>query len=241
MNKRSEKVRAYLKFAVLVILIVGVPAYIYFFQHDLITQFSNIDSVKQIINDNNAASVPLYIAFQIIQLIICILPGQWLQLAAGIAWGFWIGLLLSLIGALFGSILTYFLAKYLGTDALRLIFGQDKLDQLTEKLDSKAGITAVFLIYLIPGLPKDLCNYAAGVSQIKLKPFLIVSMVGRTPGMIASLLIGKHLSLGSYHVAVIIAIIAGILFVLGIIFRNKLTSFVNKVYDRLLSMQDEDK
>lgn len=241
MNKRSEKVRAYLKFAVLVILIVGVPAYIYFFQHDLITQFSNIDSVKQIINDNNAASVPLYIAFQIIQIIICIIPGQWLQLAAGIAWGFWIGLLLSLIGALFGSILTYFLAKYLGTDALRLIFGQDKLDQLTEKLDSKAGITAVFLIYLIPGLPKDLCNYAAGVSQIKLKPFLIVSMVGRTPGMIASLLIGKHLSLGSYHVAVIIAIIAGILFVLGIIFRNKLTSFVNKVYDRLLSMQDEDK
>lgn len=241
MNKRSEKVRAYLKFAVLVILIVGVPAYIYFFQHDLITQFSNIDSIKQIINDNNAASVPLYIAFQIIQIIICIIPGQWLQLAAGIAWGFWIGLLLSLIGALFGSILTYFLAKYLGTDALRLIFGQDKLDQLTEKLDSKAGITAVFLIYLIPGLPKDLCNYAAGVSQIKLKPFLIVSMVGRTPGMIASLLIGKHLSLGSYHVAVIIAVIAGILFVLGIIFRNKLTSFVNKVYDRLLSMQDEDK
>lgn len=241
MNKRSEKVRAYLKFAVLVILIVGVPAYIYFFQHDLITQFSNIDSVKQIINDNNAASVPLYIAFQIIQIIICIIPGQWLQLAAGIAWGFWIGLLLSLIGALFGSILTYFLAKYLGTDALRLIFGQDKLDQLTEKLDSKAGITAVFLIYLIPGLPKDLCNYAAGVSQIKLKPFLIVSMVGRTPGMIASLLIGKHLSLGSYHVAVIIAVIAGILFVLGIIFRNKLTSFINKVYDRLLSMQDEDK
>lgn len=241
MNKRSEKVRAYLKFAVLVILIVGVPAYIYFFQHDLITQFSNIDSVKQIINDNNAASVPLYIAFQIIQIIICIIPGQWLQLAAGIAWGFWIGLLLSLIGALFGSILTYFLAKYLGTDALRLIFGQDKLDQLTEKLDSKAGITAVFLIYLIPGLPKDLCNYAAGVSQIKLKPFLIVSMVGRTPGMIASLLIGKHLSLGSYHVAVIIAVIAGILFVLGIIFRNKLTSFVNKVYDRLLAMQDEDK
>lgn len=241
MNKRSEKMRAYLKFAVLVILIVGVPAYIYFFQHDLITQFSNIDSIKQIINDNNAASVPLYIAFQIIQIIICIIPGQWLQLAAGIAWGFWIGLLLSLIGALFGSILTYFLAKYLGTDALRLIFGQDKLDQLTEKLDSKAGITAVFLIYLIPGLPKDLCNYAAGVSQIKPKPFLIVSMVGRTPGMIASLLIGKHLSLGSYHVAVIIAIIAGILFVLGIIFRNKLTSFVNKVYDRLLSMQDEDK
>ncbi len=241
MNKRSEKVRAYLKFAVLVILIVGVPAYIYFFQHDLITQFSNIDSVKQIINDNNAASVPLYIAFQIIQIIICIIPGQWLQLAAGIAWGFWIGLLLSLIGALFGSILTYFLAKYLGTDDLRLIFGQDKLDQLTEKLDSKAGITAVFLIYLIPGLPKDLCNYAAGVSQIKLKPFLIVSMVGRTPGMIASLLIGKHLSLGSYHVAVIIAVIAGILFVLGIIFRNKLTSFVNKVYDRLLAMQDEDK
>ena len=241
MNKRSEKVRAYLKFAVLVILIVGVPAYIYFFQHDLITQFSNIDSVKQIINDNNAASVPLYIAFQIIQIIICIIPGQWLQLAAGIAWGFWIGLLLSLIGALFGSILTFFLAKYLGTDALRLIFGQDKLDQLTEKLDSKAGITAVFLIYLIPGLPKDLCNYAAGVSQIKLKPFLIVSMVGRTPGMIASLLIGKHLSLGSYHVAVIIAVIAGILFVLGIIFRNKLTSFVNKVYDRLLAMQDEDK
>ena len=241
MNEKSDRIRAYLKFAVLIILIVGVPAYLYFFQHDLVMQFRDISSIKQVITGNNAASVPIYLLLQIIQIVICIIPGQWLQFAAGIAWGFWIGLLLSLIGALLGSTLTYYLAKYLGTDALRLIFGREKLDHYTEKLDSRAGITAVFLIYLIPGLPKDLCNYAAGVSQIKLKPFLIVSMVGRTPGMIASLLIGKHLSLGSYHIAVIIAAAAVILCVLGVIFRKQITSFIDGIYDRLLSMQNNNK
>lgn len=240
MNERNDKIRAFLKFAVLIILIIGVPVYLYFFQRDLISQFSDIDSVRKIINDNSAASVPLYILFQILQIVICVIPGQWLQFAAGIAWGFWRGYLISLLGAFLGSTITYYLARYLGADALQILFGKDKIDHYTAKLNSKAGLAVVFLIYLVPGLPKDLCNYAAGISKVKLSSFLLVSLVGRSPGMIASILIGKQLSAGSYHIAVIIGIIACALFLLGIIFREKLFALVGSSFgDEESGKEDE--
>ena len=68
---------------------------------------------------------------------------------------------------------------------------------------------------------------------MKLKPFLIVSLVGRTPAMAGSLLIGNQVGAGSYTLAIIIAVSAFILFILGVAFRNKILNILNKAYDKL--------
>lgn len=101
-------------------------------------------------------------------------------------YGFWLGYLYSLIGAFLGSVLTYYIAKILGHDAMHLTFGEEKIKSMLETLNSKKAVVLVFLIFLIPGVPKDLCNYVAGLSEMKLKPFLIVSLIGRSPGMMAA-------------------------------------------------------
>ncbi len=95
----------------------------------------------------------------------------------------------------------------------------------------------IFIIYLIPGVPKDLCNYIAGLSNVKLKPFLILSLIGRSPGMMGSLLIGRQIEVGGYNAAVVIAVIAVILFILGVIFREKVFNIIDKSYDKLSHMQ----
>lgn len=236
LRKRFKLFGTIFKFALLLLILIGLPLYIYFFHHDLIENFSNLESVEAFFAEYKAQSVFIYIGMQIVQIVICIIPGQWLQFASGYMYGFWLGYLYSLIGAFLGSILTYYIAKILGHDAMHLIFGEEKIRKMLTSLNSKKAIVLVFIIFLIPGVPKDLCNYAAGLSEMKLKPFLIVSLIGRTPGMMGSLLIGRQIGTGGYVSAAVIAAVAVVLFALGIIFRKKLTVLLDKGYDKLMKM-----
>ena len=236
LRRRFKIFSAIFKLALLVVILIGIPLYIYFFQHDLIDTFSSEENVKAIFQEYKVQSVFVYIGAQILQIIICIIPGQWLQFAAGYLYGFWLGYLYSLIGAALGSVMTYYLAKLLGHDAMHLIFGEEKIKNTLKKLNTKKSIIIVFIIFLIPGVPKDLCNYAAGLSEMKLKPFLVVSLIGRTPGMMGSLIIGRQIETGGYTSAIVVAVIAVILCALGIIFRKHLTVFLDRAYDKLMKM-----
>ena len=232
-RKRIKTAGIIIKFAILLIIVIGIPLYVYFAQHEIIEQFDSIKDVNAMLHEYKGYSILVYLAAQIIQIIICVIPGQMLQFAAGYTFGFWLGLILSWIGAAIGAVISYYLAKLLGQGILYLIFDENQMESFIEKLNSKKAIIAVFVIYLIPGLPKDACSYAAGISNIKLKPFLLVSLIGRTPAMAGSLLIGNQVEVGAYTLAIIIGVMAVVLFVLGLIFRNQITNILDKAYDRL--------
>lgn len=225
---------AILKLLILLGIIVGITLYIYFYHHEFITQMSSVDGVKAFFRQYRGESVLIYIAAQIIQVVVCVIPGQWLQIAAGLAWGFWGALALSLAGAAAGSVIAYFLAGILGRDAMHLFFGEEKFSQYVERLNSKKAWIVTFLVYLIPGLPKDLCCYVAGISEMKLRPFLIVSLIGRIPGMTGSILIGTQVASRSWNMVIIIAAIFLVLFILGVIYRKRLLAWLDKVYVKMM-------
>lgn len=233
---RIKVVGAIAKLLLLLVILIGIPAYIYFFQRDIISDFSSLDKVEAYLMEYKAQSVFIYIGSQILQIVICIIPGQWLQFAAGYMYGFWMGYLFSLVGAFLGSVITYYVAKVLGHDAMHLIFGEEKIQKMLTTLNSKKAVVLVFIIFLIPGIPKDLCNYVAGLSEMKLKPFLVVSLIGRSPGMMGSLLIGRQINTGGYVSAAVIAAVAIVLCILGVIFRKKLTNLLDRAYDKLMKM-----
>lgn len=235
LRKKFKLFSTILKFALLLFIVAGLPLYVYFYQPQLIENMSSMENVNAFFMQYKTQSIFVYIGAQVTQIVICVIPGQWLQFAAGYMYGFWLGFLFSLIGAAVGSVLTYYLAKLLGRDAMHLIFGEARINDFIHKLNSKKAIVVVFLIFLIPGVPKDLCNYAAGISEMKLKAFLLVSLVGRSPGMMGSLLIGRQIEAGDYTGAVIIGVIAVILCILGIIMRKRITKWLDRVYDKLYS------
>jgi uncharacterized membrane protein YdjX (TVP38/TMEM64 family) len=239
-ERKTKKILAFVKLGFLLLLVVGIPAYIWFFQHQLIDSVSSVEKVQTLLNSNKMLSIPIYIGAQILQIIICIIPGQWLQMGAGLAWGFWLGYLYSLIGAAIGSFLTYYIAKWLGKDGMYFIFGKEKMDHYVEKLRSRKAIIIVFFIFLIPGVPKDLCNYAAGVSEMKLRPFLVASLLGRTPGMMGSLLIGRNIGASSYMSAIIIAVIALVLFVLGVIYHKRIFAAIESRQEKHHNASDTE-
>lgn len=235
-NKKIKTITSILKLALLIAIIVAIPLYIYFFHHDLLEDFSSIRDVESWLLQYKAKSALIYIGAQIMQIIICIIPGQALQVAAGYLYGFWLAFALSIVGAFLGSVAVFYIAQFLGQDAMHTLFGKRKITEMLDKLNSKKGMVLVFVIFLIPGIPKDLCTYAAGISNMHIKPFLILSLIGRSPGMMCSIAIGKQLMKGNYHYAIIIAAIVAVLFIVGFLFKNKIYAFVDKAYDKLVKM-----
>ena len=233
---RYRKISAIVKLCLLLLIVIGIPAYIFFFHHDFIEQFSSIQDVEAFLAQYRHQSILIYLGLQILQIIICIIPGQALQFAAGYLFHFWLGFLLTMAGAFVGTVLTYYIAKVLGHDAMHMIFGEEKINNMLGRINSKRGVAIVSLIYLIPGVPKDLCTYAAGLSEMKIKPFLLLSMIGRAPGMIGSLLVGQQVQVGGYTSAAIIGGIAVVLCALGIIFRRQITDFTDRIYGKLQKM-----
>lgn len=235
-RKKVKIISSVLKLALLAAIIVAVPLYIYFFHHELLEDASNLRNVEHFLLQYKKQSALAYIGAQVLQIIICIIPGQALQIAGGYLYGFWLGFILSFIGAFIGSVIVFYLAQFLGHDAMHILFGQRKVNDMLAKINSKRGMMLVFIIFLIPGIPKDLCTYAAGISEMKIKPFLILSLIARSPGMMCSLAIGRQVMHGNYTSAIVIAVIVVILFIFGVLFREKIFKFFDKVYDKLIQM-----
>lgn len=239
-NKKFQVFMALLKFGLLLGILVGIPLYIYFFHKEVIETMSSLESVKAYFNEHKGTMALTYMGAQCIQIIICLIPGQWLQIAAGYFYGVPVSFAMSIVGALVGSVVTYYLAKLLGHDAIHLFFGEEKIREMISRLNSKKATIIIFLIFLIPGVPKDLCNYAAGLSEMKLKPFLFVSLLGRSPGMLGSIIIGRQLATGSYGAAIAVGVIAIVCFILGIKYRHKLNEFMDDMYDKYIGEENEE-
>jgi len=233
LKKKLKRDVAILKLIILALIIIGLSAIVYIFAPEFVTIFKDIDKAKEYLLQYKAASILIFMLLQIIQIVISVLPGQVLQFAAGYIYGFPFGILWSLIGIALGTIITFYLAKFLGKDAMHVIFGEEKITRFINVLNSKKAYTVIFVLFLIPGIPKDLISYAAGVSEINLKPFLILSLVGRSPALIATIAMSRLLYNGDYIWLGIFIFIIVVLFILGIWKHKHLTEYMDKAYIRL--------
>ena len=222
------------KLILLLFIVIAIPVNIYFSHHDVIDKFKDFDQILALLRQYHWQSILVYIGVQIVQIVICVIPGQVFQFAAGYLYTFLPGLLFSWIGAVIGTTISFYLAKILGKDAVHLFLGEEKSAYYIARLNSRKAYTIVFLLYLIPGLPKDLVSYAAGVSEMKFKPFLVFSLIGRTPAMAGSLLIGALYMRKHYIAMGIVAAVAVIAFVLCILFKAKIHDFVDCFYDKIV-------
>ncbi|MBR3786315.1 MAG: VTT domain-containing protein [Firmicutes bacterium] len=222
-----------IKLLLLLCIVIVIPANIVLYHHDIIDKFENFEDVIAFLEHYHWQSILVYIAIQTVQVIISVIPGQAFQFAAGYLYTFLPGLLFSLIGAALGTFVSFFLAKVLGKDAIHLFLGEAKTAYYVERLNSRRAYAIVFLIYLIPGIPKDIVSYAAGISEMEFHPFFIFSMMGRLPGMAGSLLIGALYMREHYVWMGIVAAVAIIAFVAGVIYRKKLHGYLDKLYDKV--------
>lgn len=230
---RRKLIISIIKIVLLVTIVVSIPLYIWFFHGEIISQWKSVDDVVAFLEHYETESIIVYIVLQIIQVIISVLPGQIFQMAAGYLYGFWAALLFAMTGAIIGTAISFMIAKVLGRDFLHILFGEERISYYVERLNSKRMYTLVFLIYLIPGIPKDMVSYASGISEIRFKPFIILSSIGRIPGMAGSLLMGTMLEDEKFGFAIGIGLVAVIMCILCVVFKDTLIKFLDKAYEKI--------
>lgn len=161
-----------------------------------------------------------FVGMQIVQVVIFIIPGEITQAAGGFAFGFWLGSGLSLLGIALGSMCNYFVGIWLGRPFVRAMLGERGLAKAELVVRNRKSETAYFLLFLIPGLPKDALCYFAGMAKAPPALFLIVSMLARMPGIAGSSLMGSAAYEGRYALATWILAVSAMVLVLGLIWKG---------------------
>lgn len=158
------------------------------------------------------------------QIIVAIIPGEPFEIAAGYAFGWILGAILCLIGTLLGQVVVFLFAKKFGMDFVEIFVSTKKIKEMNFFKNNKKLYMTTFFIFLIPGTPKDVLSYVAGITPIKLVPFLLISGIARIPSVVSSTIGGSYLGTRNYTMATIIFIAT--LLVSGILF------FIYKRYEK---------
>lgn len=230
---RKRKSLTIAKGILFALIIIGLPLYIYVFHHDLIEIFKNVENIEDYILEHKQYGALIYITAQVIQIIISVIPGQPFQFAAGYVYGAGIALVLSITGAFIGATITFFLSKLLGRDAMELFFGRTRAFEYIERLDSRNGYLILFLLYFIPGFPKDAISYIAGLSRIKWLPFILIVTTARIPAMLGSIFVGTFTESQQYYAVVIVAVIVILISVLSYRNKEKILDLGDRIYEKL--------
>lgn len=149
---------------------------------------------------------------QFLQVVIFIIPGEVTQLASGYVFGAGWGFLYAAIGILLGSAFNFYFGRVAGRSILRHFLSAVTLDKVARVLNSNKGKVALFVLFLLPGTPKDAMCYALGLSTMSVTEFVIITGLARTPALLASILIGAYASSRDYTsmllvgVAVVLAV-----------------------------------
>lgn len=168
----------------------------------------------------DAQGVMAPIAFMgmlILQIVVAVIPGEPLEIAAGYAFGAVEGTLLCMLGAFIGRVAVFLLVRRFGTRAVEVFFPLEKLNEL-KFLQNKRRMTLwVFFLFFLPGTPKDVLCYIVGLTDLPLRSWLIISAIAPFPSIVTSTIGGDALGMGNYTFAIIVFAVTLIISGLGLL------------------------
>lgn len=155
----------------------------------------------------------LFVAVQVLQVVIAPIPGQAAAFAGGFIFGFWKGWGLTTLGLVIGSLIAMVLARLLGISLVRKIVPESIIRRF-DKVISDGGYMTFFMIFLLPALPDDAVCFLAGLTKLKILPLSLVCLLGRAPGMAVLSLTGAGFA-GGFSLSV--KILFAVMMVLSVI------------------------
>ncbi len=176
------------------------------------------------VEDRGATAPILFIGMVVLQVIVAVIPGEPLEIAAGYAFGALEGTLLCLAGTLIGGMIVFLLVRRFGTRAIEIFIPLENLRSLQFLQKSERHLYFwVFLIFFLPGTPKDLMCYFVGLTKLPLKSWIVISLVARLPSLITSTVGGNALGTERYLFAVIVFAATLLISALGVMIYRKIT------------------
>lgn len=191
---------------------------------------------KEKITNSGITGMLILFGLELAQVVLAILPGEPVELLAGICFGPIWGAIFLMVSVFIVTAMIYFFVKKYGRDFIYEFFPKEKVNKVeNSKLfkDPQKVETVMALLFLIPGTPKDLLVYIGGLLPIKTSRFLALSTLLRFPSIISSTIAGDKLLEGQWKVSILayvitFAITAIVIFVVNKFDKNKVTEDVIK-------------
>jgi len=180
------------------LVLTDAPAYQF-----LVRLYVDKRFLKQTLRDWGLLAPVIFIALQALQVIIAPIPGEVTGILGGYLFGQWVGLFYSTIGLTVGSVAAFGIGRWLGARYVQKLVTPDIWQKMGFIVEAE-GTILCFIIFLIPGLPKDMVCYLFGLSPMPFWVFTLASTLGRLPGTWVLSAQGAHTAAGDYLSAILL-------------------------------------
>jgi len=194
-----------------------------------INLFLNKEEGRQFLESLGAWKFLGFIVLQVTQVVFAPIPGEATGILGGYFFGVPLGVVLSTIGLTLGSLLAFVLARSFGRPLVEKLVDKQVLDRFDYVLHKK-GIFVVFMLFLLPGLPKDYLCFILGLGHLSILEFLAVSTVGRLFGTVLLTLSGGYIRCEEYGKLYILIGVAIAVSVAAFLFRNRIEGFLKSLH-----------
>lgn len=178
------------------------------------------------------------IAFQFIQIVMPFLPGEVVQISLGYVYGTFWGSIYLIIGTVLGTVAVFYASRIIGYPIVKVFVSQNKMEKFNFLANSNKIEITMFVLFLLPGIPKDILVYLAGLTPIKPMRFFVISIISRTPTIIASAYIGINFAEGDFKSIIIMVVVVVVFLAIGFIFRNRILNLINKDSSKTITNSD---
>jgi uncharacterized membrane protein YdjX (TVP38/TMEM64 family) len=189
----------------------------------------SLEEFEKYVHSYGSTSALIYILSQTVQVVVFVIPGEIVQVAGGYIFGTWLGAVLSVLGILIGTAVAFFAARILGYALVQALVSPKKLQRFEFLISDPKAEIAMFVLFLVPGIPKDSLVYISGLTPVKPLRFFFISMVARIPGIWGAAYIGAHLQRRDYGPVWILSAVALVLFVVGVLFRERIIDRLHRL------------
>ena len=194
-------------------IVVSVP---------LVRFISQPDRFRDWVSAHGIWGCVAYVLMTVCQVVIALIPGEPFEIAAGYAFGTWRGMGLYLLAATLGSVTVFWLVRRFGRPLVELSFPPEKLERLRFLKTDPRRELLFLLIFMLPGVPKDLMCWFAGLTDMRFPVWLLICSLGRIPSALPSALGGDALGERAYLLAGVVFAAALAVSGLGLLIFHKM-------------------
>lgn len=204
----------------------------WFIGRPMVRLVSEPDTFRAWIESKGFVGQIIFIGMVAVQVVFAIIPGEPLEIGAGYAFGAIEGTVLCIIGALIGSVTVFAFVRTFGVKLIELFYPVEKINEMKFLKNTKNFELVSFIVFAVPGTPKDLLVYFFGVTKMTWGYFIFINTVGRLPSIVTSTIGGNALGKQNYIFAIITFAVTILLSIAGLLLYRFLSDKHNKKQDR---------
>lgn len=223
-RKNKIKIFRSILWIITLVIIIGLIIYLIPVMQNLSTAEGQV-AFKNKVNESGIIGFLMLFGLQIAQIFLIILPGEPIEILAGMCYGGWGGLLFITISVFIITTIIFFLVRKFGRKFVYDICSEEKIKKIeNSKLfkNPKKIEWILIILFMIPGTPKDLIVYISGLLPIKPLRLILISTFARFPSVISSTFAGNSLVQGNWQFSIIVYAITFILVGFIVVIVNKL-------------------